>query len=96
MSLLEFNYLFFHTSRQVRVVTKKYKMLKNSTGRFETLGMQEMNGTLCYQKYPRKYFDLKNGKIVRVNERFFLLSVSFVSESGDHAQSDRSGSGTDT
>jgi len=62
----------------------------------ETREIPEMEESLCSQECQRKYFDLKDGKIVRIHERFSALSVSFVSESGDDVQSKRSRTSTET
>ena len=58
--------------------------------------MPEINESLCSQECQRKYFDLKDGKIVRIHERFSALSVGFVSDSGDDGQSKRSRTSTET
>ncbi|PVH78405.1 hypothetical protein DL98DRAFT_573151 [Cadophora sp. DSE1049] len=95
----EFNYLFSHTSHRIRVddeESQKCQRTVRTEVLEETLEMQETDESLCSQEFRRKYFDLKDGKIVRVNERFSALSVGFMSESGDDAHSKRSSSSTKT
>ncbi|MAD85030.1 MAG: hypothetical protein CL912_18885 [Deltaproteobacteria bacterium] len=95
----EFNYLFSHTSHQIAPddgESQKCQRTVRTEVLEETREIPEMEESLCSQECQRKYFDLKDGKIVRIHERFSALSVSFVSESGDDVQSKRSRTSTET
>ncbi|KAG4438098.1 hypothetical protein IFR05_006419 [Cadophora sp. M221] len=74
----EFNYLFSHTSDHSWMSDEESIGMQSSTQESKgTQDTQRSDGTIDSQ---REYFDLQDGQIVWLDNRFSALSIGFVSE----------------
>ncbi|KAH7346287.1 hypothetical protein BKA65DRAFT_551206 [Rhexocercosporidium sp. MPI-PUGE-AT-0058] len=87
----EFDYLFSHASDPSWMLDEESfgtQPTHDSDGTQNTRETNETNATLQSQNSQRKYFDLKDGKIVQVNNRFSALSIGFVTRYRDDSKKD--------
>ncbi|KAK0120204.1 hypothetical protein ONS95_011610 [Cadophora gregata] len=83
----EINYILSHQTRSDDAELQRSQATNEGEGTAREREIYDTGESLCSHEYRRKYFDLKDGKIVQINERFSALSGSFLSGTGHDSES---------